>query len=339
MVYPKYSNKQIDQAGKNLIDRSIINKDNDFAVLSNWRAAHAFPLNTMQIYLRRASYKINIETIVVQRLKKLSSILFKLQRFPKMQLSRMQDIGGCRAILSSIKEVNYVYKYFLESRMKHKLVNEKNYINCPKESGYRGIHLVYKYYSDKNAVYNDYQIEIQLRTQMQHMWATTVETIGLFSNQSLKSSMGSKDWLRFFSLVSGLFSIEENATLVPYIPKNRKEILDETNDLIVKLKVYDKLNAYKAVVSELSKRKNKEAKYYLLNLIPSERRTRVTSFFSNQIEEATNKYIELERQSLNTDNEVVLVSSDTIENMEIAYPNYFMDTTKFSQKLKYVLNK
>ena len=42
-------------------------------------------------------------------------------------------------------------------------------------------------------------IEIQLRTSLQHAWATVVETVDAFTNENLKFGAGSDDWKRFFN--------------------------------------------------------------------------------------------------------------------------------------------
>ena len=41
-------------------------------------------------------------------------------------------------------------------------------------------------------------IEVQFRTKLQHMWATAVEMMGIYTNSNLKSSQGDYDILRFF---------------------------------------------------------------------------------------------------------------------------------------------
>ena len=81
--------------------------DQDWAmeVLANWRACHAYPINTFQATLRGEAKHGYGKCIVAQRLKRAPSIIAKLQRFEDMQLARMQDIGGLRAILSSVIKV------------------------------------------------------------------------------------------------------------------------------------------------------------------------------------------------------------------------------------------
>ena len=45
---------------------------------------------------------------VAQRLKRVPAIMLKLVRFPNMDLSRMQYVGGCRAVLVDHGEINGV---------------------------------------------------------------------------------------------------------------------------------------------------------------------------------------------------------------------------------------
>ncbi|SMN16065.1 hypothetical protein CRYPD_856 [uncultured Candidatus Thioglobus sp.] len=66
-----------------------------------------------------------------------------------MQLARMQDIGGLRIVVDGVSEVNLIRdeikKVESHSKFKFTFVNEKNYIKNPQKSGYRSIHMVYKY--------------------------------------------------------------------------------------------------------------------------------------------------------------------------------------------------
>jgi ppGpp synthetase/RelA/SpoT-type nucleotidyltranferase len=110
----------------------------------------------------------------------------------------MQDIGGCRAVLRSVERVNQLYDYYKSSQVKHRIIHADNYINNPKDSVYRGIHLIWRYHSDRSEDYNDLKVEMQLRSTIQHAWATAVETVGTFVQQALKSSQGEENWLRFF---------------------------------------------------------------------------------------------------------------------------------------------
>ncbi|HOI97956.1 MAG TPA: (p)ppGpp synthetase, partial [Candidatus Pacearchaeota archaeon] len=101
---PQESKQTINKAGKIIAE----NEPNDpliewgIGLTSRWRACHAYPINTFQATLRRKLKKFPANPIVAQRLKRMPTIIEKLRRYPKMQLARMQDIGGVRAILNSV---------------------------------------------------------------------------------------------------------------------------------------------------------------------------------------------------------------------------------------------
>lgn len=86
-------------------------------IINNWRSSHSFPLNTFRTNLNRSALRICPEVITAQRIKRLSSISQKLQRFPDMKLSQMQDIGGCRAILQSVAQVNQLTEYYKKVKL------------------------------------------------------------------------------------------------------------------------------------------------------------------------------------------------------------------------------
>ncbi len=104
-VEPKHTKKAVARAGECLVRNPDDIDEESMSIIRNWRASHAYPLNSTQSSLRYRLQYIDSDGIVAQRLKRISSIKNKLQRFPSMKLSRMQDIGGCRGIVSSIKQV------------------------------------------------------------------------------------------------------------------------------------------------------------------------------------------------------------------------------------------
>jgi hypothetical protein len=144
---PAYSRGQVNRAGEILRNGLASTNDLDFAtdVLTNWRACHGYPLNTFQATLRRKLRGISPSAFVAQRLKRSPSIISKLQRFPEMQLARMQDIGGLRAVVPALSHVKRLVSSYQSSRFLHELVSTRDYIASPKTSGYRSVHLVYRY--------------------------------------------------------------------------------------------------------------------------------------------------------------------------------------------------
>jgi ppGpp synthetase/RelA/SpoT-type nucleotidyltranferase len=135
-------------------------------VINNWRSSHSYPLLNFRINLRRKVKTIEANALVAQRIKRLQSIKAKLQRESSMQLSQMQDIGGCRAVLRSVKQVERLVESYRKSSFAHLFKGEKNYIAHPKGDGYRGHHLIYQYKSlpNQNSAYDKLRIEVQIRT-------------------------------------------------------------------------------------------------------------------------------------------------------------------------------
>jgi hypothetical protein len=68
------------------------------------------------------------------------------------------------------------------------------------------------------STYNGLRIEMQLRSRLQHAWATAVETVGTFLRQALKSSQGEGAWLKFFALMGSALARREHTPLVPGTP-------------------------------------------------------------------------------------------------------------------------
>lgn len=327
----RHSKKAVNRAGQILIDpdRELHDVWDALDVIANWRACHNFPLNTFQTGLRRRARKIDSGCIVAQRIKRLSSIAAKLERFNRMTLSQMQDIGGCRAVLSSTAKVRALVKAYKDSDIKHELALEDDYIRAPKESGYRGIHLIYKYKSDKKEEYNGLKIEMQLRSQFQHIWATAVETVGIFTEQALKSSQGEEDWLRFFALMGSVFAAAERTPAVPNTPTGA-DLLAQLQALADKLDVQGQLSTFGGALQVIEGRDDPDDHFYLLELDPRHRQLNVRAYRASDSEIADAAYLEAEKSLKDKPGaQAVLVSVDRLTSLQRAYPNYFLDTRNF----------
>ena len=330
---PEYSKRQINNAGKTIADPNVSTEERDEAlkILNNWRAAHAYPLQVICNNLR----KKNPDAIVVQRLKRLESITGKIQRFPNMQLYKMQDLGGCRVIVDTIEDVYNSVDIYKKSRIRHILKKEDDYIASPKTSGYRSYHMVYQFHSETKDTYNrNMFIEIQFRTKLQHIWATAVEMMAISTRSNLKASQGNEDILRFFTLVSSLFAIEEHTPVCPNTLNDENELLKEINDLNQKHHIIDTLNALSKTIKVNISSNDKKIEYYVLALNYKERYVNVYGYSKGNIDHATFVYNQLESRMTNDEN-IVLVSADSIDLLKLAYPNYFADIHTFIN----VLNK
>jgi Region found in RelA / SpoT proteins len=335
---PAYSRRRVDQAGATYVDRTAAVEDREIAraVINNWRSSHSFPLNTIQVNLRRAAANVDRDPTVAQRIKRLPSIRHKLERFPGMQLSRMQDLGGCRAVLSSVDGVHRVVDYYKsESRMKHRLVREDPYIANPKPSGYRGVHLVYSYYSDRSSTWNGLKIEVQIRSRLQHAWATAVETVGTFTQQALKSSLGEEDWLRFFTLMSSWLATREGTPTVPDTPDNPTTLAQELRRYARSLDVVERLAAYGQALryAEQQMETMRGGHTFLLELNIPERTLLARTYADSLL--AAEEYSAVER-AIEGDptKDAVLVSVESLATLRRAYPNYFLDTSAFLESVR-----
>lgn len=338
---PLFTKAEINRAGVILADATSGYQDILWAakVMNNLRAAHTYPINTFQATLRQKLRIIDYKALVAQRLKRSASIIRKLQRYPNMQLARMQDIGGLRAVCSEMNDVTKLYKSYKRSRFTHSLVSEKDYIQNPKESGYRGIHLIYRYHRKSPSEYNGLLLELQLRTRIQHAWATAVETMGTFLDHSLKSSEGPEQWLSFFSVTGSAFGLLEKCPPGPeYKGYSRDELFEETAFRAKALKVGDTLSAYRVAVQTITD-KRKNAYYFLIVLNIPGKSVSIHQYSQERLKEATDKYLEEEQKISDEDgSQVVLVSVDSIDSLRRAYPNYFLDTHAFVGYLNRIEN-
>lgn len=335
---PQYSKRQVDKAGQVLArakrgDRSVEPAEliRALDVLNNWRASHGFPLNTIQNSLRKKARELDETYPVAQRLKRVPSIVGKLSRFPTMQLSRMQDIGGCRCVVGSVDEVRQLAARLRNSRMRHELMHETDYILNPKVSGYRSYHMVYKYQSERNKTFNGLQIEVQLRSNYQHAWATTVETTDTFLGTSLKSGEEQSEWASFFRLVSSAFALIEGTPVVPGTPQSLPELVAQIRPLIDRLDVFGRLDAYCDALKATETPESTRHRYHLLILRPETGELSVRGFESYH--KAYDAYTQAEQAERTREDgrqsDVVLVATDSMKALRQSYPNYFLDTSLF----------
>lgn len=105
----------------------------DMGLVEGWRELHAAPLRAtsanLRHYVRPRSSNASANVSVTQRLKKFSTILDKLDRYPKMQLTRMEDVGGVRAILPSQHAADEVARRLRKNWTVHRF---RDYVRDPK---------------------------------------------------------------------------------------------------------------------------------------------------------------------------------------------------------------
>jgi len=357
MVWAKpkgYSKGKINSAGEILVNNTSLQDEKDKAIeiLDNWRAVHSYPIHVFKKRLKEKSKSIDKISLTAQRLKRIPAIINKLKRSyngrnPTMQLSQIQDIGGCRAVLSNVFLAQKLYKeYYIKGDLKHKKVGEKDYITEPKKDGYRSIHLIYRFNSDKEKKeYNGLLVEVQIRSKLQHLWATAIETVDFFTRQAIKSNEGHPDWADFFRLVSSAFAKIENCPTVSNTPDNEEELYSMIKQKEKELQVIKKMKNWAEAVKvfgELNRHNKKfqNAKFFLLELDIVQEKLNITAYSKKQEQKAISNYSESEKKNEGKkEYDVVLVGADTIYDLKKAYPNYFVDTGDFLKYLERIINK
>ena len=336
---PKYTRGPVNRIGKLLVadDLTPEQRNDVLDQLNDWRSLHLYPLNTFQATLRKNVKEIDPKHgIVAQRLKRTPTIIDKLKnRHQIMKLGEMQDVGGLRAIVSNIAKVRELEKKYDKSRTKHILRRKRDYIAEPQESGYRGIHLVYSTVEPQKPDYDGLLIEIQLRTRLQHLWATTVETVGTFFQESFKSSQGSQMWLDFFKLVSAAFAVEEGEKPhEAYHDLTYKELLGELKKYIDRNSVFVSLNMIHAAESFHTTPAFEKAEYLVITLEPNTLSVMAVPILDRNEDLAKKVYRVFENYSPHT----VLVSVDSIKKIENAYPNFYLNISDFNKELNRLYN-
>lgn len=206
----------------------------------------------------------------------------------------------------------------------------------PRSCGYRGIHLTYKYGGEKEE-YKDYFVEIQLRSRIQHAWATSVEIIDTFTDQALKSSRGTADWLRFFRVASGEFAKLEKRPIGDDVAG--VDTQGELRDLSQRLSVVAKLNAFAVSANHIIQRSDDKTDYFLLELSSEGSKVLITQYRTADFARATQAYLEKEKQAkADGTTDVVLVAAGSMHALHSAYPNYFADSKEFLRYLDRALN-
>ncbi len=170
-------------------------------VLADFRMAHAYPLQMVASSLRYHVGRRCVAGDVGQRLKRLPTIIDKLARHPEMALARMQDIGGCRAVVADEADLRLVLRHLRKSNAWNLIGDGKDYIASPKPDGYRAFHLVVE--KEGRA------IEIQLRTQANHDWAELVESVDRRHGLGLKVGRASADVQEYFRLGADMIAARE----------------------------------------------------------------------------------------------------------------------------------
>lgn len=330
-VSPQHSKRQVVEAGKFLKGR-FATPSNDaveaFRIAYHWRACHIIPMRHLRAEISGKVRRIGGEALTAARLKRMASIRAKLRRAPHT-LYQMQDIAGCRAILPDQASVERLIDLYRDDP-KHLFISEDDYISLPRKSGYRSRHIVFRYkghgeFSSLNS--NPQFVEIQVRTKLQHAWATAVEAVGMVRGEDFKGGQGNAEWLRFFALMASEIAADESAVVVPNTPASDGERRKEIIALERQLNALSSLEHYRNAV-KISEATYTSSPFFLIQFDPETSRVTVQSVSAK----ASSTSLDAAERSTKLNS--VLVAVDKVSDLRAAYPNYFMDVGLFVSRLR-----
>jgi ppGpp synthetase/RelA/SpoT-type nucleotidyltranferase len=329
---PQYSKNRVRTAGKRI---AKVYRENqgvaawgvnipraEFDVIENWRTSHGAVLNTAQAWLRRLD-KLQ-RPIVGQRLKRYNTIVDKITSGRSQDLSTMHDIAGVRAIFRSIEEVADFRGQMRLSKAQHRLTHEStkfDYIASPKSTGYRGIHEVMERQvpSRSGAEWNGLKFEVQLRTAVQHAWATAVEIYDDTQASRFKFEASANPAYEQFLIVSEMFARVHESSLGCLHDQSDIALAERFTELESETHTVTMIHGLQVAVNYRPLEKNS----ILQRTVNGELIVHPFSSFPRALREISN--IEARPETLNA----VLVGAKTPYHIREAFRNYFEDTADF----------
>lgn len=346
----EFTISQIAKAGKRLRkeDTPPEQRDKSLEILAYWRTQHSEPLKTAFSELETSSLQHDNGSLLALREKRAKSIIDKLKREKTMSLATMQDIAGCRAIVGVQKDALKIARTL---RKKKHIRQVNNYIETPKSDGYRGIHLVGNY-STKS--FTKLQVEFQIRTNIQHAWATAGEITELFSATPIKNLHGDAKWKHFYKLAADCFSVIDskymNRDITPenfdmdqaiYLLRSKHSaelgsIAKEIKKRAKELKVYEKFEVFRNTLQFSNSHVPAGSKYCVIHATKLGTPTpNIKVHMCPNVSSAREINFDIEKKIVSDSDElVVMLSVGAMASLEAAYPNYFADSGFFMKLLK-----
>ncbi|HYD26937.1 RelA/SpoT domain-containing protein [Brevundimonas sp.] len=330
---PKHSKREINAVGEKLrgflpypySDETV----QIFRTVHELRLAHVEPMRRARRELSTAARKLSESGLTAGRLKRISSIRNKLRRTP-LTLYDIQDIGGCRAIMPDMDSVRALVGFYDGGSSRYQAARHWRYIDEPKPSGYRSHHItLHVRDEDGVSITTRRRIEVQLRTRLQHAWATAVEAVGLVNDQDLKAGRGCPRWLRLFTLMSSVIAAEEGCPTVPGTPADRAELLNELAEVEAHLGAIANLHSYNEAIRLTNEYARMPGQSFVVEYDNINRSVRVRSNTQFRLTAEASFVAETSQEYP----QAVLIEVDRVGDLRAAYPNYFLDVQLFTDRM------
>jgi putative GTP pyrophosphokinase len=191
------SRTQIDRLGDRLKHGPI--EAADLRLLDEYRRSFSEAYDAV---VRRIRQQFALEP-TGRRAKSTGAIVDKLRR-ESIRLSQIQDIAGCRLVVSDIAEQDRIVTSLRTSFDDIDVVDRRD----KPSHGYRAVHVIVRM--------KDKTVEIQVRSRLQHLWAALSERLADLFDPALKYGAGDLGRRRLLSDLSRIVEQAEQQHDLPH---------------------------------------------------------------------------------------------------------------------------
>lgn len=216
----KLSNTQIDRLGDRLKQGPI--SDDDLILLDAYRKSCG---EAYEIVLQNIREQLKLEP-AGRPAKSTGAIMGKLRR-GKIQLSQIQDIAGCRIVVSNVVEQERVVASLRSLFPEAQVVDRR----VKPSYGYRAVHVIPKISGKR--------IEIQVRSQLQHIWALRSEKLSEI-DPTIKYGGGIDEAREFLVTLSAYFEMLEKKVVECKEQNAQEQVMRDTLRRMI-TEIYEKI--------------------------------------------------------------------------------------------------
>lgn len=317
-----FTQNNLRRLGRNLRDCDTPSA-NDLAQLQAYRLYHKDIAKRVFDILCEKATEINEEAICAFRIKRIDSIIRKLQRLKgKVELKSMRDIAGCRCILRNDAETFKLMKALKDTPLI--LAQDPNIYmgQNKKKSGYGSIHMYVTL-----PEYDGLFVEIQIRSIEQHDWATFVETVDLMYHTKVKEDLVTTTQEQYddFCRMHRIMSVSESHRTPLEVEMLLKTIVKY--DLFGKMDEVFVSNITRVRQQWIDTMSNTTNPHYFYISTDEENRPTIKAYTSYS--EAERFYFDAFEQSSNRNQVLVCMNNPTYETICTAYSNYVLVYRRF----------